>query len=83
MATVLWPITVCLDRYGGHFSGGQWIAFHALPNQVPSEPFDDDEPIVSDFWDGWRSGRTSGHYPLMAVGRTPELAVTRIRKLKS
>jgi hypothetical protein len=44
------PATIIPDRYGGVYSGGQWLAFPLEPYDVPDEPSGDDITAVS-WWD--------------------------------
>ena len=47
----IWPITVTIDRYGGGYSKGKFLAFNLLPWQVPEE-IDGDDITCMDFWTG-------------------------------
>jgi hypothetical protein len=44
-----YPVTIVLDRYGGTYSGGAWIAWPLLPEDIPGEPTGDDTAAIV-FW---------------------------------
>jgi hypothetical protein len=46
---MIYPITICQDRYGGCYSDGQWLAFNLYPDEVPNEIYSDDITCCS-FW---------------------------------
>ena len=62
-----YPVTIVMDRYGGSYSGGAWIAWPLYPEDVPREPEGDDSAAIV-FWSGERK------YPC-GRGSTPNEAL--------
>lgn len=77
----IYPLTIVADRYGGVYSGGKFLAFNCLPNEVP-EDIDEDFPHCRNFW----MSRRTLFEPKIAIGegQTIEEAVgnlyTQIKK---
>lgn len=67
----IYPLTITVDRYTGAYSGGRFTAWNLEPNEVPTEPFEDDVSCM-DFWYGNRNGCVVG------VGNTVEAAVANL-----
>lgn len=68
----LWPLTVSRTRYQGVYEGGDWIAFHLLPEDVPHGPWGDDLTCVAWF------GESKVAY---GVGATPAAAIESLEYL--
>jgi hypothetical protein len=66
-----YPVTIVLDRYGGVYSGGKWIAWALYPEDVPHEPGEDDSTALA-FWHNERK------HPC-GRGVTPDAALANIR----
>lgn len=49
MTQELYPCTIIMDRYGGAYSGGAWLAFALECCFIPQE-IDDDDITCMDFW---------------------------------
>jgi hypothetical protein len=67
-----YPITITQARYGGTYEGGEWVAFHLLPEDIPEKAFGDDVTCVSwwsDHGDGVGTGSTpqEAHERLLAI----------------
>jgi hypothetical protein len=60
-----YPITIVQARYGGAYEGGEWVAFHLDPRDIPEEAFADDVTCVSWWLD---------HGVGVGKGSTPEEA---------
>lgn len=45
-----YPLTICVDRYSGAYSGGEFTAWNLDANEVPEEIHSDDV-TCSLFWD--------------------------------
>ncbi|MBR1988029.1 MAG: hypothetical protein IKA36_03210 [Clostridia bacterium] len=45
----IYPLVVCVDRYGGSYSGGLFHAWNCYPEQIPSDVFGSDNDS-SHFW---------------------------------
>ena len=67
---IIYPLTITADRYGGAYSGGNFIAWNLEPSEVPKEPFEDDVGCAM-FWD-------SDKAVLCGKGDTPEEAVANL-----
>jgi hypothetical protein len=70
-----WPSTLVRDRYGGVYSGGQWIAWPLLPADVPVATSGDDVPCLH-FWRDAALGDTP-----VGKGSTPESALKALEAL--
>lgn len=81
-----YPLTVTADRYGGSYSGGDWLAFKESPDEIPPDPWGCDVTAMN-YWAGSlkdiavrekgiyyeRGGRW--HPDCVGRGTTPEEAV--------
>lgn len=75
----IYPLTIVADKYGGVYSGGKFLAFNCLPNEVPKD-INEDFPYCRNFW---MSRRTS-YEPKTGKGQTVEEAVENLyRQLKN
>ena len=57
-----YPITITQARYGGAYEGGEWIAFHLHPREIPEQAFGDDATCIGwwlDYGDGVGRGATA------------------------
>lgn len=45
----IYPVTIVLDRYGGVYSGGKWVAYNQYFDLVPPE-VDDGDIECHRFW---------------------------------
>lgn len=68
----IYPLTITSDRYGGAYSGGEYIAWNLYAFEVPEDPFLDDVTCM-EFW-------YSNDEKNCAVGETIEEAVENLRK---
>jgi hypothetical protein len=72
------PVTILLDRYGGTYSNGRWLAFPCDPDEVPEAVWDEDIPCMT--W--WKE---AGDFPI-GRGRSPNDAyldlVSRLERLQ-
>lgn len=76
----IYPLTIVADRYGGVYSGGKFLAFNCLPNEVP-EDIDKDFPYCRNFWVSRRTSYQSKI--IIGKGQTVEEAVENLyRQLK-
>lgn len=66
----IYPLTIVWDRYGGTYSGGEFIAWNLYPSDVPEEQFFGD----IECWKFWleEAKEFSGKY---GKGATPEEAI--------
>lgn len=62
-----YPTTIVVARYGGTYEGGMWLAFPCEPEELPSDPFDDD--VTCDAW--WCNNAMA---KLVGRGATPTAA---------
>lgn len=46
----IYPLVICVDRYGGVYSGGLFHAWNCYPEQIPSDAFGSDNDS-SYFWE--------------------------------
>lgn len=63
---MIWPLTIVKDRYNGAYSGGRFIAWEEIPENVPSEPDEGDNEARS-FWEDNRK--------VCGKGATPDEAI--------
>ena len=47
-----YPTTIIADRYGGTYSGGEWLAFPLDPWEIPEEVDGEDVECMM-FWEGF------------------------------
>ena len=66
----IYPVTIVMDRYGGTYSGGEWLAFNCNPEKLPSG-FDEDDLSCDEFW---RHNRLK-----IGVGSTPNDALLHLK----
>lgn len=59
-----WPVTIYSDRYGGTYSGGDWLAAIGWAPLFDSPPFDSDVPCF-EWWEG-QGGARIGRGPTPA-----------------
>ncbi len=62
----IYPLTITLDRYGGTYSKGEYLAWRLDHWEVPQEPFLDDV-TCNMFWNTYKG--------LVGIGETPESAI--------
>jgi hypothetical protein len=79
-ATVL---TVVEDRYGGVYSGGQWLAFRGPQSRILDggdleDAHGSDPECARFFGDSWQKPADRRGHPEVAVGRTPLEALERL-----
>lgn len=67
----IYPLTIIADRYGGVYSGGKFLAFNCLPNEVP-EMVNTSDSFCRSFWP--RFYKTIPLLPI-GIGQTIEEAV--------
>lgn len=67
----IYPLTITMDRYGGSYSRGEYLAWRLDAREVPEEPFMDDV-TCEQFWDTYQGP--------VGIGDTPELAVDDLKK---
>ena len=75
---MIYPLTICFDRYNGVYSGGLYTAWNCDPENVPTE-ISDDDVTCADFWRDVRNH----HYtflPTFGVGSTVDEAIENLRK---
>ena len=53
----IYPLTIVADRYRGVYSGGEYLAFNMLPNNIPAAIWGDDNACAS-FWSAWKNGHS-------------------------
>ena len=46
----VYPITIVYDRYGGSYSGAEWVAYECDPEEVPEE-VNGNDTVCSRFWE--------------------------------
>lgn len=66
-----YPCTVVADRYGGTYSGGQWLAFPCEPDEVPPQVNSGDVESML-FWGGEDVGLRQ---PDVGRGSSPQGAI--------
>ncbi len=66
-----WPVTILADRYGGTYSGGAFLAFPVMYQEVPEGAMGGDIECHEFFLDADR--RTYG------TGRTPDEALADLK----
>jgi hypothetical protein len=64
-----YPVTLVLDRYGGVYSGGIWLAFEADPHAIPEAIWGGDGECM-EFWEHHDSIRLP-----IGKGASPEEAI--------
>lgn len=70
-----WPTTILRDRYGGVYSGGDWIAFPLAPWDIP-KAVEAEDVACREFW----RCRSSEDPCPVGVGSTPEDALERLEE---
>lgn len=65
----IYPLTITSDRYGGAYSGGDFLAWKLLPENIPTEPWEDDVTCY-EFWHDTDI--------ICGRGKTPEEAVANL-----
>lgn len=70
----IYPLTICNDRYGGTYSGGEWTAWNCGPGMVPSEIFEDDIACW-EFWCRATDSEFNEGIPPFGVGNTVKDAI--------
>lgn len=64
----IWPLIIISDRYGGTYSGGEFVAWNCYINQLPPEQAWGDCECC-DFWANYDG------YPICGKGATIEEAL--------
>lgn len=67
------PCVIVNDRYGGSYSGGEWVAYPLLAE--PEGPSGQDHEATA-FWDAYATAPT---YPI-GVGESPDRALSDLRE---
>lgn len=65
----IYPLTITMDRYGGTYSKGKYLAWRLDAWEVPQEPFMDDVTCMK-FWETYKG--------IVGLGDTPETAVNHL-----
>lgn len=65
----VYPVTIICDRYGGTYSGAEWLAFNLDPEDVPKDVAGDDVECMM-FWEQHRQDALS-----VGRGTTPDEAL--------
>jgi len=65
----IYPLTITLDRYGGTYSKGLYLAWNLYVWEIPKAPFLDDVTCMN----YWRSNENRKE--AVGLGDTPESAV--------
>lgn len=58
----LYPVTIVSDRYGGTYSGGNYLAFKLYFYELP-EDIDGSDPCCWKFWDNYEGVVGKGDTP--------------------
>lgn len=61
-----YPVTIIVDRYGGTYSGGDWVALPCYYHQIPDDGPDGDDISCMYFWKEYDG--------FCGLGRTPQEA---------
>jgi len=69
----IYPLTICVDRYGGTYSGGKFTAWNMRAWDVPDSPFADDDSACY-FW------QDEAHRFAVGVGNTVSEAINNLRE---
>lgn len=72
----IYPLTICLDRYSGTYSGGKYTAWNMRTWDIPDSPFADDTS-ANDFWS------EEAHRYAVGVGNTIAEAINNLREVIS
>ena len=75
---MIYPLTICFDRYNGVYSGGLYTAWNCDSENVPTE-ISDDDVTCANFWRDVRN-RHYTFLPAFGKGSTVEEAVADLRK---
>lgn len=75
---MIYPLTVCFDRYNGVYSGGLYTAWNCDSENVPTE-ISDDDVTCADFWSDVKNDRYN-FLPTFGVGSTVDEAIEDLRK---
>ena len=70
----VYPVTITMDRYGGTYSGGSWLAFNTDVCGVPTECFADDLTCAM----FWREVDEN----TIGIGETPDQALFNLKVKK-
>jgi hypothetical protein len=65
-----YPLTIIADRYGGSYSGAEFLAFNKYEDEVPHEISADDSTCMNFWWSG------EGKEMLVGRGGTPNEALS-------
>lgn len=69
----IWPLIIVNDRYGGIYSGGEWIAWHCYIDHLPRDQAGGD----CECWDFWNS---YDGFPACGKGKTIDEALQDLKK---
>ncbi len=75
LCDAIYPLTIITDRYGGIYSGGNFIALCCYPDEVPSEIIDTDLTCKK-YWDKYYNDDFV--FPSIGVGNTLFEAVAQL-----
>ena len=67
-----YPTTIVIDRYGGTYSGANWLAFPCLFENVPKSIEGGDGECM-DFWDDYKGAVGKGKTPQEAFDNLKEI----------
>ena len=78
---MIYPLTICFDRYSGVYSGGAYTAWNCDSDDVPTE-ISNDDVTCANFWRRAKARHKSNDdfIPEFGVGSTVEEAVADLRK---
>jgi len=68
---IIYPLTIVRDRYGGAYSGGEWLAYNKHPWDIEDGDEFSDDVSCRMFWD-------AGHE--IGVGHTKQEAVNDLKQ---
>lgn len=74
-----YPLCIIHDRYSGTYSGGEWIAFNCIHDDIPRNIAADDV-TCAETWASLKKRRNGGEI-FYAVGDTPEDAINNLSSL--
>ena len=66
---MIYPLTIVLDRYGGVYSGGKYLAYNKHPFEIKDGDEFADDVSCAMFW---------GEEHQIGVGDTPEKAINHL-----
>jgi hypothetical protein len=74
----IWPVTIVNDRYGGAYSGAEWLAFHRGADAVP-DAIGGGDCDEQDFWGDDPAITAKEHR--IGRGRTPHEAMLDLKAM--